>query len=183
MQVVSAVQAELGPLPGHAVGIGPLRAAIGASLALSAGSGPVVLVGSAGFYPGHGLQIGDVVASSTLGMSAGIAEVRLGYQPMPPEPLEGEPSLLPALQRASVLTVEAITSDPALTAVRAQSWQVEHMESYAVAAVCARLGRPFLAVLGLSNVVGPQAHAQWLAHRAQAEQAARDAVARWLTAS
>lgn len=182
MQLLAAVAAELGPLPGEAVGIGPLQAAIGASLALAGGDGPVVLVGSAGFYPGHGLQIGDVVASSSLGLSGGIAEVKLGYQPLPPPLLEGAVHLLPGLRPASVLTVEAITSDPDLSATRARSWQVEHMESYAVAAVCARLGRPFLAVLGLSNAVGPQAHAQWKAHRGQAEEAARAAVAHWVNA-
>ncbi|MFT5583123.1 MAG: nucleoside phosphorylase [Cognaticolwellia sp.] len=174
--LVSAVSAELGELPGHAMGIGPLHAAIGASLALAGGRGPVVLVGSAGFYPGHGLEIGDVVACSSLGLSRGIAEVKLGYQPIEPEVLQGESTILPKLIRARVLTVEAITSDPKLTQRRGQTWQVEHMESYAVALVCARLGRPFLAVLGLSNQVGPQAHAQWLAHRVQAETAARQAV-------
>ncbi len=177
MTLVSAVSAELGDLSGHAVGIGPLHAAIGASLALAGGVGPVVLVGSAGFYPGHGLAIGDVVASSSLGLSAGIAEVKLGYMPIEPDIVEGDPTILPEIQRATVLTVEAITSDAQLTQTRAQSWQVEHMESYAVAQVCKRLGRPFVAILGLSNQVGPDAHAQWLAHRAQAEAAARAAVA------
>ena len=181
LTLVSAVSSELGELPGHAVGICPLQAAIGATLALTGGLGPVVLVGSAGFYPGHGLRIGDVVACSSLGLSGGIAELKLGYQPIEPEVLHGETTLLPKLPRVTVLTVEAITSDPDLTEKRGQNWQVEHMESYAVAQVCARLGRPFLAVLGLSNQVGPQAHDQWLIHRAQAEAAARQAVSQLIS--
>jgi 3-methyl-2-oxobutanoate hydroxymethyltransferase len=44
------------------------------------------------------------------------------------------------------------------------------------ALACQEAGVPFLAVLGIANEVGPQAHAQWRAHRAEAEAAARRAV-------
>lgn len=180
--LLAAVQAELGDLPGHAVGIGPLRAALGAYEHLAGGTGPVVLVGSAGAYPESGLKIGQAVVASSLGLSGDIAELGLGYQPVPEPVLESEAGRFPGLPACTVLSVPAITSDPNLARQRGQAWQVEHMETYGVAAVCARLGRPFVAVLGISNEVGPHAHVQWKAHRAQAESAARQAVASWMQA-
>lgn len=180
--LVSAVQAELGDLPGHAVGIGPLRSALGAWSVLAGGTGPVILLGSAGVYPGCALPIGQAVVSSSLGLSGGIAELGLGYQPVPDPVLEGAVGWFPALPACTVLTVPAITSDPDLARQRGQAWQIEHMESYGVAAACARLGRPFVAVLGISNEVGPLAHEQWKAHRHQAEAAAQAAVRSFLQA-
>ena len=40
---------------------------------------------------------------------------------------------------------------------------------------------PFVAVLGVANVVGPTAHEEWRANRALAEAAAREAVATLLS--
>ncbi|MEZ5397942.1 MAG: hypothetical protein R2724_34960 [Bryobacterales bacterium] len=99
--------------------------------------------------------------------------------PLPPPVLDADPALLDALAlpRVSVLTVGAITTDSALVASFARDWAVEHLEAYAVAWACREAGVPFVAVLGIANVVGPDAHAQWLANRAAAEQAARAAAA------
>ena len=63
----------------------------------------------------------------------------------------------------------------ALTAARGARWQVEHMESWSVAAAAEAAGVPFVALLGITNEVGPEAHAQWLANRAAVESAVRDA--------
>jgi len=59
----------------------------------------------------------------------------------------------------------------------ADGWQVEHLEAYGVACACAGADVPFLAILGITNLVGPDAHVQWLTHRNQAQDAARRAAA------
>ena len=52
----------------------------------------------------------------------------------------------------------------------------EHLEAIGVALACKERGIPFVAVLGISNTVGADAHVQWLTHRDEAQQAARRAV-------
>lgn len=179
--VVAAVEAELGTLPGHALGVGPVRAAAttGRLLAEFAPSA-VILVGSAGAYPA-GPPVGSAVASARLGWADGASTQGLAYAPLAPPPVLADPSLLAAcdVPHASVLTVPAITTDPALTAALASRddgpWGVEHLEATAVALACAQVGVPFLALLGIANRVGPHAHEEWKQHRAAAEAAARHA--------
>lgn len=78
------------------------------------------------------------------------------------------------LPRASVLTLAAITTDPVVSAAWSdQGWEVEHMETFAVAWACESAGVPFAAILGVTNDVGPGAHAEWLANRAAVQEAVR----------
>lgn len=178
--VVAAAQEELGDVPGETVGVGPLVAAVRAA-ALIARIGPswVALIGTAGAYPG-GPAIGSVVAASRVGWGNGVATLGLGYVPRPPAPVDCDLALLaphPPLDRHPVLTVAAITTDrPLATRFAAAGWTVEHLEAYAVALACREAGIPFVALLGISNDVGPDAHVQWLTHRDAAQEAARRAV-------
>lgn len=185
--VVAAVQAELSELPGRALGIGGLRAGIAMASALAASPvrpPAVILVGTAGAYPDAGLAVGQVVAGRRLGWGHGGATAGLGYVPAAPGPLFADEALgrAASVPRVDVLTVDAITTDPALTGTFGEAWAVEHMETWAVAWACREHGVPFVPILGLSNVVGPQAHAQWKAHRGEAEAAARAVVRRLLDA-
>lgn len=178
---LAAVREELGPLGGDAVGIGPVRAAAGAASVLyGRPAEAVVLVGTAGTYataPGAP-GIGEVVVARSIGLSGGLAEVGLGYVPLAPAPLTTDPGLRGrlGLREVDVLTVEAITTDVALAAARGAVWQVEHMEAWSVAHVAALLGLPFVAVLGITNEVGPDAHVQWRQYRARVEAAVVQAV-------
>lgn len=181
-QVCAAVSAELGAVPGVALGVGPIAAAVAtASWLARQRPDAVVLIGTAGSYRG-GPPIGSVVAGSVLGMASTAATLGLGYVPMAPPPLEADPALLAAadVPRAPVLTVVAITTDPGLADRHAAHWQVEHMETFAVAHACAAAGVPFVALLGISNHVGPDAHDEWLAHRDAAQAAAQAAALRLL---
>lgn len=183
--IVAAVPEELEPMAGSALGIGPIAAAARMSSLLATASAAgrlprcVVMVGSAGAYPG-GPPIGRAVAASRIGWACGAAAVGLAYVPRAPEPIACDPRLVAAaaaagLERHPVLTVAAVSTDPALVAAfTALGWSVEHMEAFAAAHACAAHGVPFLAVLGVANEVGPDAHAQWLAHRAAAQAAAVD---------
>jgi futalosine hydrolase len=179
---VAAVESELGELPGVALGVGPLRAAATLARALATAPRPsaIVLVGTAGAYPRPpgappAPQPGDVVVSDRLGWADLGATAGLGYVPLAPPPLASDPGLVAALggRAASVLTLASITTDPAQAEHLGVDWEIEHMEAYGAALAAAEAGVPFVAVLGVSNAVGPGAHAAWKANRAAAEAAAR----------
>ncbi len=177
--VVAAVAEELGDLPGRTVGIGPVVAAANASRILGQlQPDAVVLVGTAGSYAG-GPPIGTACAARQVGLADGAAMMGLGYVPRPPAPVRCDPRLLglaPDLVRVDVLTTGGVSTDPLLAQRMADTWQVEHLEAFGVAAACIAHGLPFLAVLGIANRVGPDAHAEWLTHRNAAQAAARAAV-------
>lgn len=182
--VVAAVAEELGDLDGVALGVGPLRAAAAMARVLveQAPSG-VLLVGSAGAYPG-GPLVGAVVTGGRLGWCDGATAVGAAYTPLAPPPMVGDAALMQrlGLPRVAVLTVPAITTDPAMVAALAGCaggpWAVEHLEAAAVALACASAGVPFACALGIANRVGPEAHAEWRANRGAAEVGARDAARR-----
>lgn len=175
---VAAVAAELGDLDGEALGVGVVRAAAAtARLLARRGLRAVVLVGSAGALPG-GPPVGAVVCAASVRLGSTAARLGLGYVPQAPPVLATDAALrsrlgLPALP---VVTNLAITTDPALAAALAADAAVEHMEAYGVAWACAEAGVPFVAVLGIANRVGPDAHGEWITHRAAAEAAVREAV-------
>lgn len=178
VRLVAAVGDELGSLPGTALGVGLVAAgvAVGRFLA-EARPEAVVLVGTAGAYPG-GPKIGAVVAASELGLGSVAATLSLGYVPRAPGPLRADPGLNERIRlpTARVLTALAITSSPELARQLGAGWEVEHMEAYAVAWACAEAGIPFAAVLGITNDVGPNAHAEWLRHRVALQRAAQASV-------
>jgi len=174
----AAVDAERGGLPGAAVGVGPLRAALGAARLL-AGQRPsgVLLVGTCGAYPG-GPPVGALRVAGALGFADLGAAGGLGYTPLAPAPLQADVTLSAffGVPAASVLTLGAITTDAAVAARLGEDWSLEHLEAYAVAAACADAGVPFAALLGVTNVVGPDAHAAWRANRGSVEAALGRAV-------
>lgn len=184
MLVVAAAPEELGSIDGAVVGVGPVVAAARAA-AILARLQPeaVVMIGTAGSYIG-GPPIGTAVAASRVGLSWGVAALGLGYVPRAPSPVDADPGLLArldqgpngSLPRHQVLTVGAITTDTSLAGRLSDGWTVEHLEAYAVAFACREAGIPFVAVLGISNIVGPQAHVEWLTHRDAAQEVARQAI-------
>ena len=183
--LVAAAPQELGPLPGEVLGVGPVvAAATMARILAERQPDGVIMVGTAGSYPG-GPALRTVIKARRVGLADGVAAMGLGYTPRPPVPLPADPRLLARVDalEADVLTVGAITTNMTLADRLSDGWQVEHLEAYAAACACAAVDVPFLAVLGIANFVGPDAHGQWLTHRIVAQDAARDAVARWLFAS
>ncbi len=133
----------------------------------------VILVGTAGAYPG-GPDVGDVVTASLIGLGSVASARGLGYVPRAPSPMPVTP--LAGLRVCTVLSLTAITTDPELADEFARDWQIEHMEAFGVATACAAAGVPLTVVLGITNTVGPGAHAEWLANRSDVEEAARTAI-------
>jgi purine-nucleoside phosphorylase len=176
--VVAAVREELGDLQGAPLGVGPVVAAarMARVLAEERPAG-VVMIGTAGAYP-EGPPIGQAVQARRMGLADGVAAMALGYTPLPPAPVRADHRLLPGLDLPvhDVLTMGAISTDPVLTERLGDGWDVEHLECFGAAWACHDAGVPFTAVLGIANRVGPDAHAEWLAWRGRAQDAARDAV-------
>ena len=178
--IMAAARQELGDLDGEVVGVGPvLAAARAATLIERARPERVVLVGTAGAY-GSAPTIGSAVIAGRVGLSYGIAAMGLGYVPRHPTPVDCDPDMLEILKGAevvNVLTVGAITTDLELAERLCDGWSVEHLEAFGVALACREAGVPFVASLGISNRVGPDAHIEWLTHRDAAQEAARQAIA------
>ena len=180
MRFVAAVGEELGPVPGSVLGVGMIAAAASAAklLALERPDA-VILIGTAGAFAG-GPAVGSVICARNVGLGCPATSLGLGYIPRAPGPIACDDDLREklGLPAANVLTNLAITTDPALAERFATEWQVEHMEAYAVAYACADAGIPFAAVLGITNRVGPTAHAEWLRFRLSVGEAARAAALR-----
>lgn len=178
VRVVAAVDAELGDLPGVALGVGPVvSAATMARVLAEDRPAGVVFIGTAGAYRG-GPAVGAAIQARRLGLADGAAAMGLGYTPRPPAPVVADRRVLSALDLplADVLTVGAVSTDPLLADRLSDDWQVEHLETFGAAWACQDAGVPFTAVLGIANHVGPDAHVEWLTHRVAAQDAARDAV-------
>jgi purine-nucleoside phosphorylase len=183
MLLLAAVSVELVDLPGDVVGIGPVNAAARAATILERQKpDAVILIGTGGSYNG-GPPIGTAIAANRVGLTWGVAAMGLGYVPRPPPPLACSEDLLDRLEipRHDVLTTGAITTDLTLASRLGDDWQVEHLEAYGVAYAAHAAQIPFVVVLGISNVVGPDAHTQWLTNREGAQEAARRAVRSLLT--
>ncbi len=178
---LAAVRAELCGQDGYEVGVGPVRAAARAA-ALFAAHRPTwaVLVGSAGVY-GDRRPIGSGHVTGTQVWADGASVAGLAYSPLAPPPIVGLVPGLPAGAPA-VVTVPSITSDTGLADQLGRLGDLEHLEAYAVAHAALEAGVPLLIALGVSNRVGPGAHAEWVANRAQAERAAVDAAIAFLGA-
>ena len=186
---VAAVPAELGDLPGEPLGIGLVAASASmATLLVTRRPSAVVLVGTAGAFDGPGAPpIGSVVVGRRLSLGSAAVALGVGYQPGAPAPLHADAALLavllaghPSPLAADVLTNLAITTSPELSARFGADWGVEHMETFGAAWACHVAGVPFACVLGITNRVGPDAHAEWRANRVAAEVAARTVALRAL---
>jgi futalosine hydrolase len=150
----------------------------------------VILVGTCGAYAGSGLAIGDVVVATRVAL-ASAAAARGDGALLPSMTLAFEPdaSLFDALvalggKPAAVATTLALTTTDSLAfdLQRSLGPDVEHLEAYAVAHVCAAFGVPFAAVLAVANDVGPRGRDQWRAHHNAAEATVAVLVSRWLSA-
>jgi len=175
MLLLAAAREELGDMDGEVVGVGPVVAASSTArlLAIHQPEG-VVMVGTGGAYPG-GPTIGSAIAARRVGLSTGVAAMGLGYVPRAPDPVNCDSRMLAKVEAPhhDVLTVGAVTTDPVLVQRLADGWSVEHLEAFGVAYACHQAGIPFIAVLGIANQVGPDAHRQWLTNRDAAQLAAR----------
>lgn len=188
------LRARLPDLPAHmrrrvtlaTVGVGLVEASIATARLLDEHQpNAVLLIGSAGVYPG---QAAELVLTS-----AAIAErIRLLPQILPgkhaflpaivPTEAKSSPALarvlhkatgLPSVDVACPLGITA-TAKAAASAAKLSGCALENLEAFAVARAAAVAKVPFAAILGIANHVGPGGHGEWERHaKAAAESACR----------
>jgi len=167
------------------VGIGAVDAAAGAARALATATPrAIVFVGTAGRYGARSdtsadMNVGGVVIARGLTLVSTAVLRGAGYLPGPMvTAMRADAGLGRALARAArrasvtapaadVATPLAITRSAALARQIAATTgaAVENLEAFAVARAAAAAGVPFGALLGISNRVGPRAHAEWLRYK------------------
>lgn len=153
-------------------GIGPVDAGILTRRLLEDETPDAVwFLGTGGAYRGRYLEPGDVLIGSSVVFGDAAAAAGTGYVPGI-QVTAGD--LVPVcldhrfpfkVKNGRILTVPSITRD-AETAVRLQaaySADAENLEAFSVWRACSLAGIPVHAVLGISNLVGPDAHSEWLA--------------------
>jgi len=188
------------------VGVGPVDAALGTEAAIArhgslraknAGLLGCIFVGTAGVYPAASAPtVGGAALVHRLHLVSTAALRGDGYWPAParrasassPDLLKSIAAAVPALPAADLYNTLVITSAAALARRlgrarlddEAAHPKVENLEAFAVARACARRDVPFAAVVGISNVVGPDAHATWKAMAPVASAAVAQALETWL---
>jgi purine-nucleoside phosphorylase len=169
----------------EAIGVGTVDAAVGAAQAL-ARTRPrrAIFVGTAGVYASsaRSLPIGAAAVAGELRL---VSTATLRGDAYHPAPLVAAAETTPALRaRLAAVATDAvsnvqvacplaITHTAALARrIAATGAALENLEAFAVARAAAAAHVPFAAVLGVSNVVGPKAHAEWRANHLAASRSA-----------
>jgi nucleoside phosphorylase len=173
---LAAFPPELLALESHVerdvVGVGLVEAALGAARIIERRKPTaVVLVGTAGAYPGKGASIGDVVIAARVLLVAPAGAL----VPAMPSDLATDAGLAQRakqVRRVTVATTLAITTDDEVARTLAATADVEHLEAFAVGRACQQANLPFTAVLGIANVVGSRGRAEWREHHERASAAA-----------
>ena len=166
------------------VGVGLVEAGIATARLLDAHQpSTVVLVGTAGVYPGQAANL--VLASAAIA-----GRIRLLPQILPgkhaflpaivPTEAKASPALvrtlrkntgLPSADVACPLGITA-TTKAATTAAELSGCALENLEAFAVARAAAVAKVPFAAILGIANHVGPKGHGEWKNHAKAAAESA-----------
>lgn len=162
------------------IGVGLVEAAIGTTRAISRHHPRrVLLVGTAGLFPGHQslLVLGEAFRVKNARFTSGSVVRGDAYWPPPLPTAVSTASRRTALVALSVACPAAITHSARMgrAIARDADAQAETLETFAVARAAARAKVPWEAFLGVTNHVGPKAHAQWVEHAKPAAAAACEA--------
>jgi nucleoside phosphorylase len=182
------------------VGVGLVEAALGAAAAFARHEPDrAVLIGTAGLLPGATPRLGPpaaILVREACLADAAVASGRAYFPPPLPvrislkipdrratshgrvraaRPARPSPSA-PPTAAASVACPPGITRSTAVARSLAQHTgaALENLEVFAVARAAERAGVPLTVVLGVSNRVGPNSHAEWRDHAAAAAASACD---------
>lgn len=149
----------------------------------------VVLVGTAGSYPGAVANLGDAVVARRVVLVDPTEVERRGAMPEPMgRTIECNPMIAlglaggrpPACDVANTL---GVTTDDGLAVriTQAVGCALENLEAFGIANACALQNVPFACVLGVSNRVGSTGRDEWRAYHKGAAQAGCELISRWLT--
>lgn len=174
-----------------AVGVGLPNAVAGTVLrVMQLRPRAVVLVGTAGHYPGSSLSLNEAVVARRIQLVDPAEVEGRGAMPDPmPRSVESNPMLALGLMGGRAPTVDVantlvVTTDDVLSQRIHQTTGcgLENLEAFGIANACALHSVPFAAVLGVSNRVGATGRDEWRAHHKTAAQFACEIVLRWLSA-
>jgi nucleoside phosphorylase len=175
-----------GRVVSRAVGVGLVEASAGAERAIAeVRPDRVLLVGTAGHFPGAPFGIGSIVVVKRATLVVREPEYVPAVMPTQVDAdhdlasLFGETLSAPLVKVASPIGVTS-TDDEAARLAQGRA-QAEQLECFAVLAAAARAGLPATAIFAISNQVGASGAAEWQQHRQAAEAAALAAVARVLS--
>jgi nucleoside phosphorylase len=176
-----------GQIAARAVGVGLVESSAGIEQAIGDLSPErIVLIGTAGRLPSSPLAIEQVVVVRRAHLVVREPE----YLPaLMRTRVEADPLLTEAFAKAMGAPVVEAVSTLGITLADAEAErlaaqgpaQLEQLEVFAVLAAAARHRLPATAVLAVANRVGSTGASEWRQHRAAAEQAAVEAVARVLS--
>jgi purine-nucleoside phosphorylase len=187
--VVAAWEPELRALRGArleraVVGVGAIEAAAGTARLLERQRPELlILIGTAGVYPGGGddVAIENACVAGRISLVSHAVTRGVAYLPAPlPVAVAGPSAPGRQIARTGGVPVVDVACPVAITRSRAAARalartsgaSLENLEAFAVARAAAAARVPFAAVLGVANQVGPRAHLQWRAHAAAAAAAA-----------
>ena len=176
---------------GKAVGIGMgVAGAAAARGILATQPRAVILVGSCGVYPGlPQYQPHDVIVANRVQLVSHAVQARRSEFPAPMQTqLEANPMLVAGLASvggrvfaAPVANTLARTVDDTAAAVHpATGCQAENLEAFAVGQACKASEIPFVAVLGVSNIVGSTGAQDWMQFQRAAVNAAAETIVGWI---
>jgi nucleoside phosphorylase len=151
----------------------------------------VVLLGTCGAYAGvPGYQPYDVIVGSAFHL---VDLGALGGASAFPQPMQTEVRPHPALTVGITATVprarqvpvasplaETIDDESSARIAQITRCEVESLEAFAVAQVCAMAQVPFAAVFGVSHVAGSTGHADWRSFERQSCLTAAEALVTWV---
>ncbi len=155
------------------VGVGLVEAAIGTTQLIAAHRpAAVLLIGTAGVYPGHhaALPVGSAAAVAEMALLPGAEPgARWLWPGSMPVRERSSRRLLARLVRATQLPTANVVCPIAMSAsrppgrrtARGSASALENLEAFAVARAAATAGVPFAAILGIANEVGPSGHREW----------------------
>ncbi len=176
---------DVGDVSIATTGIGLVDAAIGADQAIDQHPfAAVVFVGTCGAFEDSGLAIGDVVVSRTVKL---VSSLHIsGAAAFPDAMARGAVSDTALVQgfvaggcrQVDVATTLAITTNDESAASLATEADVEHLESFAVARAATMRQQPFVAVLGVANMVGSNGRREWKENHTRVSELVAERVAR-----
>jgi nucleoside phosphorylase len=170
------------------VGVGMVEAGIAtARLVQEYSPSAVLLVGTAGAYPGQSAALGleSATIAGRIRLLPHILSGKHAFLPaIVPTEARSAPALVRALRKATGLSCADVacpmgitaTTKAATAAAELSCCALENLEAFAVARAAAVAKVPFAAILGIANHVGPRGHRQWEKHAKAAAQCACQAV-------
>lgn len=156
-----------------AAGIGPVAAAFGLTHFLEDYRPQSIIgIGTAGIIHPKKFSIGDIVCArsvTTAAATAGTYAPRLQKSRLILSP--------PKFQSAHVYCPQEITTSEFRRAALAQAGHdIENLEAFALAFVANKFRIPCEILLGLTNHIGPNAHAEWRRHAVKVQRDLVDSI-------